>query len=228
MDVPQTKVCSKCGIEKPLDDFYRAKRGLYGRRADCKQCKDKVSRLWLLNTPRAQEGNRQRAKEYYWKNKEKVLPRVREYAAKNRDKILEKHRDYWHNKTDKKAYNQKRSARRRERYQTDPEFREQRKKDGRHSAKIRKARMKGAEGSYTQKEWEDLCRKYDYRCLCCGKKKKLTADHVIPISRGGTNTIDNIQPLCATCNSSKNDKTIDFRPSGDRGPIPRWKQDRLL
>jgi len=66
-------------------------------------------------------------------------------------------------------------------------------------------------GSYTVSEWESLCKKYNYRCLDCGKKRKLTADHVIPISKGGTSNIDNIQPLCGPCNSSKGTKTTDFR-----------------
>jgi hypothetical protein len=33
-----TKVCTKCGQEKPLKDFYSSKAGRYGKRADCKQC----------------------------------------------------------------------------------------------------------------------------------------------------------------------------------------------
>jgi 5-methylcytosine-specific restriction endonuclease McrA len=72
-------------------------------------------------------------------------------------------------------------------------------------------------GSYSVSEWESLCKKYNYRCLGCGKKRKLTADHVIPISKGGTSNIDNIQPLCGPCNSSKGTKTTDFRrPHGKR------------
>lgn len=66
-------------------------------------------------------------------------------------------------------------------------------------------------GSYSQEEWKELCTRYGNVCLCCKKTKILTADHVIPVSKGGTNTIDNIQPLCRQCNSKKGIKTIDFR-----------------
>lgn len=77
----------------------------------------------------------------------------------------------------------------------------------------RKARKRGADGSYTRTEWRELCAKYDNRCVCCGEKKPLTADHVIPVTAQGTsNYISNIQPLCDICNKRKMQKTIDYRP----------------
>lgn len=63
-------------------------------------------------------------------------------------------------------------------------------------------------------EWMRLCLKYDYKCLCCGKVATLSPDHIIPLSKGGTNTIDNIQPLCFPCNMSKNSHhSTDYRPA---------------
>lgn len=79
----------------------------------------------------------------------------------------------------------------------------------------RRAREKSAEGKFTSSEWEDLQKFYGNKCLWCGKSpRKLSPDHVIPLSKGGTNYISNIQPLCPSCNSKKNTRIIDFRPLG--------------
>ena len=40
-------------------------------------------------------------------------------------------------------------------------------------------------------------------CDRCGATNKLTIDHIIPLARGGTNDLENLQVLCQSCNSSK-------------------------
>lgn len=81
-------------------------------------------------------------------------------------------------------------------------------------AKSRRSRILGAEGSFTLEDWNNLVKSYGNKCLCCGKKFKiLTQDHVIPLSKGGTNWITNIQPLCKSCNSKKHVDTTDYRPA---------------
>ena len=67
----------------------------------------------------------------------------------------------------------------------------------------RYAREKGAEGSHTFEEWQNLKKKHGFCCVICGKHKKLTKDHIKPLSIGGTDYISNIQPLCRNCNSRK-------------------------
>jgi hypothetical protein len=44
------------------------------------------------------------------------------------------------------------------------------------------------------------------RCRQCGSTVQLHFDHVIPISRGGANTVANIQLLCGACNRAKGAK----------------------
>jgi hypothetical protein len=42
-----------------------------------------------------------------------------------------------------------------------------------------------------------------HQCVFCGTDERLTVDHIIPISRGGTNEFGNLQTLCQPCNSRK-------------------------
>ena len=85
--------------------------------------------------------------------------------------------------------------------------------------KLSKYKRRGALGSHTAKEWEELKALYRGCCLACGMQEPfahlgyphLTEDHVIPITKGGTNYIENIQPLCLRCNSTKGTQTTDYR-----------------
>lgn len=46
----------------------------------------------------------------------------------------------------------------------------------------------------------------DFKCVLCGSDENLTVDHIIPISKGGTETLDNLRTLCKSCNSKKGAK----------------------
>ena len=42
MEEVKSRICTKCGEEKPLEEFSRNKQGKYGRRAFCKECEHKI------------------------------------------------------------------------------------------------------------------------------------------------------------------------------------------
>jgi 5-methylcytosine-specific restriction endonuclease McrA len=71
----------------------------------------------------------------------------------------------------------------------------------------RRARVKAAQGSHTTDEWHAILKAHGYRCSWCGAMQsasnRLTRDHYIPLSKGGSNFASNIVPACKVCNSEK-------------------------
>jgi 5-methylcytosine-specific restriction endonuclease McrA len=129
------------------------------------------------------EEHKKKGAEWYQKNKGRLKAKASAYYEANKEKCIANMRAY------SKAH---------------PEL------DTVKHAK-RRARETKSGGEFTREEWLDLCEKHDYRCLRCGKRKPLAADHVIPVSKGGTSNISNIQPLCKICNSIKHTKSTDYR-----------------
>jgi len=96
-----------------------------------------------------------------------------------------------------------------------------------------------AKGSHTRREWEFLQDYCGGRCVCCGAQfvrvrqsggeyqlphesedpacwQRLTKDHIRPLIKDGSDAIENLQPLCQLCNSTKNVVEQDWRPTGWR------------
>jgi 5-methylcytosine-specific restriction endonuclease McrA len=76
---------------------------------------------------------------------------------------------------------------------------------------VRRVRELTAGGNHSDEEWQRLLDENGNRCLCCGESEDLTRDHVVPLAKGGSHEISNIQPLCRRCNSAKGTKSTDYR-----------------
>lgn len=51
------------------------------------------------------------------------------------------------------------------------------------------------------------------RCVNCGATERLSLDHVIPWSHGGSDHVGNLQTMCVSCNSSKSNRVDRSRPA---------------
>jgi 5-methylcytosine-specific restriction endonuclease McrA len=73
----------------------------------------------------------------------------------------------------------------------------------------RKHIISNTENSFTSNDWLDCLTHFDNSCAYCGCQTKLSQDHVIPVSKLGSYTVDNIVPSCKPCNSSKSNSDLN-------------------
>jgi hypothetical protein len=70
-----------------------------------------------------------------------------------------------------------------------------------------------------------IYRRDNYSCQYCGSTRSLTIDHVIPRSRGGLDTWENLALSCSRCNVKKADKLLQYTGmvlrKKPRPPLPR-------
>lgn len=154
------------------------------------------------------------SKRHYGKTRDKQIAKAREYRINNPDKVVDiRARSYQKNLTTARARVQR--------------YRKANPKRMQVQHHNHTARQRGDLGRVEYEQWIEILEKYGNRCLRCGKSDQevtLTMDHIIPVSKGGRHHIDNIQPLCISCNSSKKTQILDFRNTGH---LPEVRQLHL-
>ena len=82
----ETKICSKCGIEKLINKFHKTKNNKDGLAYYCKKCVSEISRNYNKNN-----AERKKKSEKQWRenNPEKVKAWRKKYYKENQEKILE-------------------------------------------------------------------------------------------------------------------------------------------
>jgi hypothetical protein len=179
------KKCSRCLEEKSLDGFHKSKNGSGGLRSECKDC----SKIRDLNRyQKNKESENLRARQYYAENKKARIEYSRKYYNKNSEAIKEKA---------KKNY---------------PKYKQLRMDNNR----LRRAAKAG--NDYVKYTLDQVIEVYGTICYLCkeqidlsaerkpgrlGWKNGLHVDHVLDISGGGADTIDNVRPTHGICNLKK-------------------------
>lgn len=59
--------------------------------------------------------------------------------------------------------------------------------------------------------WE-VWNRDDFTCVVCGSRMFLEVDHVLPLSKGGSSHLGNLQTLCQNCNVRKKDHSRNLAP----------------
>jgi len=217
------RTCPDCGETKEIEEFpaHRLTR--------CRECRRAKRRAWYAASAehycqqmqrwRAEnpERNKEIKNKSYRKNAAHAIRKVQEHTAAN----FEKYSAYW------KRYAQE-NRERKNQLQKDwnaanpgkhNEYQKKWNAENSDAVTIikdrRRARQHAAVGRHTAGEWRALVEKFEGRCVCCQQHfgiRKLTRDHVVPLALGGSDSIENIQPLCRSCNSRKGAwHTTDYR-----------------
>jgi len=78
---------------------------------------------------------------------------------------------------------------------------------GKESA-IRDAHRRRTVGKIAWRAWKQKLRRLGGACVSCGRTDDIQIDHILPVAKGGTNDIRNLQPLCRRCNVRKGAKVL--------------------
>lgn len=186
-----TKVCTKCNERKSLDSFCKNARSKDGLSQHCKSCNAAYQKEYRKTTT----------------GKATIKKSTKKYRSKPEQ--IKKQAEY-----------NKESLKRTGKTSTTVSRNWQKNNPGKHrihkqADNNRRRLAKLQPESYTSAQFMELFKRVGKKCSYCKKSltvMTVTADHIVPLSKGGSNRIDNIAPACMSCNLSKGASTD-----------PKWK-----
>lgn len=186
-----TKACARCKRTHPLIEFSPAKKYKYGRHSVCKDCKSKEGRVKRNADPHV---FRERDRRSYALHAEEVKARKQAYRAQYPDKIRETKRRYRLANLGKvTAYNRAYFRANLDRYIAHRNLRRARELNATIGTVDRNA----------------VLARDGWICHICGGlvlRHELNFDHIIPLTRGGAHSNDNLAVAHASCNFSKHNR----------------------
>jgi 5-methylcytosine-specific restriction endonuclease McrA len=190
-EISASKICNKCNVEKHLDSFHLNPKLRDGHKGTCKECKNKAGRKSYTDNREKRLVSAKKSREKY---KEKYAVKKKEYEKANREKIKMRQRLFYRENTEAKA---KKQARRDAWLVEHPEKRKEYSE---------RRRFKMTLGSNPEVlEYSRILMRDP--CWYCGGITT-TVDHIVSISKGGTNDCTNLAACCDNCSSSKGEKSL--------------------
>jgi len=226
--VPESKVClGPCGLNLPLGAFGEFKEGKYGRRSKCNKCRaqeEKDRRITHPPTEKQRKAARARTKEWarvnperaranalktYLANPERAKASARAWQNRNPEKVKAAKYDWvTRNRSVTREYARQWQANNRELYH---EIQKKWRAENQTYWRIRDASLRKVTSNFTLAQWLEVLEEFGHRCAYCLRgDRKLTMDHVIPVSKGGEHVRENIVTACKSCNSKKKDRSIFY------------------
>jgi 5-methylcytosine-specific restriction endonuclease McrA len=215
MSIVPSKSCTRCSEMKPLTDYYGDTRAKDGRKSECKVCR-------LAGDVEYRKGHKEATKaygkKYYQENKDSIAAAEKKYYEKNKESIAAGRKKYYEkNKELLSTLSKKRYQENKEAYALySKEYRKNNQDKFRVNERRRRARKIGnGFEAYTEAQVLEL---YGNDCHICGEAVDLDAtrrvgrpgweqglhiEHVIALSNGGTDSLDNVKPSHGQCNLQK-------------------------
>ena len=202
------KPCSRCGEVKEFDLFPRNAASPDGRYSLCKACTKESKAAYRLR-PEVIERERARLAKSYADNRVVLLEKRKVRYIQNKPAERERQRRWLSENIEK----QRKSCR---------DWAKNNPEKMRAIVARRRALLVGSGGRYTKDDISEMKLKQGNQCACCGFALiDFHVDHVIPLTKGGTNWPDNLQLLCPPCNRSKGNKLphefIEYRRVRQQG-----------
>jgi 5-methylcytosine-specific restriction endonuclease McrA len=208
-----SKICRGCGVEKDLADFYKNTEMADGHLNHCKVCvrsrvqkyrREHSEQYARYEKARANLPHRVEARQKYQEeHRERITEYKKSWTEENAERVVVAKRNYYERNREEVISRSRRWA------EDNPDKVRMVKADNRRK---RRAAKHAGHGNFTAQEFGELCDRYGNRCLRCGDAEALLeADHVVPLTRGGSDDISNIQPLCGSCNRRKFVRIVDYR-----------------
>lgn len=195
------KQCKTCKETKDVGEFHKSTVCKDGREGSCKNCKSARQRARREADP---EAVRAIEKKYRTNNPDAVRAKGRRWRQANPERQRENNRTWYANNRER------RDALAREWKAANPH---------KVSGYVQQHRALKAGAIFGDVDWAAAQTGYTV-CYLCGEPLSgdIDVDHVIPLSRGGAHSMENLRPTHASCNRSKQYLTLDELP-GYQGPI---------